>query len=286
MTLDHIGLPVSDYRRSRDFYDRCLAPLGIKMIAEDGDWCGYGRGDIAEFWFGPDTASALPMHIAFSAPDRAAVDRFHAAAIAAGGRDNGAPGLRTIYHPHYYGAFVLDPDGHNIEAVCHTDPAHSEVEITSGYLPGLVGRVAELHALYYTQNWGFTAFFETRVASEMSAFINRYDANRDCTWSALLGGKIEASITVDGIDADSEGAHLRWFISSERLRGKGIGSRLMDTAMAFCHARAYRRIYLETFDGLEAARHLYESAGFRLVETRRGEQWGSRVDEQRYLAEF
>ena len=119
MILDHIGIAVADYRRSRELYDRCLAPLGIERIAEDEDWCGYGRDGKPEFWFGPDASPQQPMHIAFSAGSRAEVDAFFAAAIAAGGRDNGAPGIREIYHPDYYGAFVLDPDGHNIEAVCH-----------------------------------------------------------------------------------------------------------------------------------------------------------------------
>ena len=119
MIIDHIGLAVSDYVRSAEFYDRCLEPLGITRIVEIEGWAGYGRDGKAEFWFGPDDAAQSPMHIAFSAANRAAVDRFHAAALAAGATDNGAPGIREIYHPHYYGAFVLDPDGHNIEAVCH-----------------------------------------------------------------------------------------------------------------------------------------------------------------------
>lgn len=161
-----------------------------------------------------------------------------------------------------------------------------EIRIVTGYLPGLVGRVTQLHAQYYADHWNFTAFFETRVATEMSAFIDRYDAMRDCTWSALLAGQIEASITIDGIDADGEGAHLRWFIAADKLRGRGVGKRLLKLAMEFCREHDYRRVYLETLNGLEAARSLYEGAGFQLVETRTGEQWGSRVEEQRYLAEF
>ena len=119
MFIDHIGFAVADYQRSKAFYRRCLAPLGLELIIEIDGWAGFGRGDKAELWFGEDAMPQHPMHIAFAAADRASVDRFYRAGIAAGARDNGAPGLRTVYHPHYYGAFLLDPDGHNIEAVCH-----------------------------------------------------------------------------------------------------------------------------------------------------------------------
>jgi catechol 2,3-dioxygenase-like lactoylglutathione lyase family enzyme len=119
MIIDHLGIVISDYARSKDFYAKCLAPLGVELIVEIEGWAGFGRGDKAELWFGPDGDAHKPMHIAFVAADRASVDRFYQAGIAAGGKDNGAPGLRSMYHPHYYGAFLIDPDGHNIEAVCH-----------------------------------------------------------------------------------------------------------------------------------------------------------------------
>ena len=118
-SIDHIGLAVSDYARSRDFYDRCLAPLGMRLLVEIDDWAGYGSGERAGFWFGADESPQRPMHIAFSASTRAQVDAFYRAGLDAGATDNGAPGLRPEYHAHYYGAFLLDPDGHNIEAVCH-----------------------------------------------------------------------------------------------------------------------------------------------------------------------
>jgi catechol 2,3-dioxygenase-like lactoylglutathione lyase family enzyme len=119
MIIDHLGIVISDYARSKDFYTQCLAPLGIELIAEDEGWAGFGSAGKPDFWFGPDGAAHKPMHIAFAAEDRASVDRFYQAGISAGGKDNGAPGLRTLYHPDYYGAFLIDPDGHNIEAVCH-----------------------------------------------------------------------------------------------------------------------------------------------------------------------
>jgi len=123
MIIDHIGLTVSDGKKSQAFYAATLAPLGIGKIMEFEGWAGFGRDGKPEFWFGEGDAAQGPMHIAFSAGSRQQVRDFYAAAIAAGARDNGAPGLREEYHPDYYGAFVIDLDGHNIEAVCHTPEA-------------------------------------------------------------------------------------------------------------------------------------------------------------------
>jgi catechol 2,3-dioxygenase-like lactoylglutathione lyase family enzyme len=118
--LDHVTVGVTDLARSRAFYDAALAPLGLAYMCGEGDSvAGYGDGDKAFFWLGSRQAAQTGVHIAFVADDRAVVDRFHAAALGAGGADHGAPGLRPHYHADYYGAFVLDPDGHNIEAVCH-----------------------------------------------------------------------------------------------------------------------------------------------------------------------
>jgi catechol 2,3-dioxygenase-like lactoylglutathione lyase family enzyme len=119
--LDHVSLNVSDYDRSRDFYARALAPLGLSLLMEPvARMGGFGVGGKPWFWITdlrrPTTEN---VHVAFTAPDRETVDAFHAAALAAGGTDNGPPGVRELYHPTYYGAFVLDPDGNNVEAVCH-----------------------------------------------------------------------------------------------------------------------------------------------------------------------
>ncbi len=120
MIFDHIGFTVSDFARSREFYLQALAPLGIEVVLDGDGWAMLGRDGTPAFWFGDvDAPTPGPIHVAFAAADRAQVDAFHAAALAAGGEDNGAPGIRAEYHPNYYGAFVLDPDGHNIEAVCH-----------------------------------------------------------------------------------------------------------------------------------------------------------------------
>lgn len=123
MILDHIGLSVSDFARSKAFFTQALAPLGITLVTEVEGWAGFGRNGRPQFWFGHGVKPQLPMHIAFAAENRAQVRAFHETALRAGGSDNGAPGLRTIYHPNYYGAFVIGPDGHNVEAVCHHEEA-------------------------------------------------------------------------------------------------------------------------------------------------------------------
>ena len=123
--LDHITFGVTDFARSTEFYTRAFARLGVKRLydvplEQSGGVSATGYGDSRPwFWIVEQDATRGKLHIALTAKSRAIVDAFHAEAIAAGGRDNGAPGLRPHYHENYYGAFVLDPDGHNIEAVCH-----------------------------------------------------------------------------------------------------------------------------------------------------------------------
>ncbi len=117
--LDHVSLQVADFGLSKAFYDMALAPLGLRTLMGDETSAGYGDTR-PFFWIGLAGASpSMGTHVAFASASRVDGDAFHAAALAAGGRDNGGPGVRAHYHPTYYGAFVLDPDGHNIEAVCH-----------------------------------------------------------------------------------------------------------------------------------------------------------------------
>lgn len=120
--IDHVSIGVREIARTRRFYDAALAPLGYKCLSNGADSLGYGRDSVA-FWISlaahpvpPDPQSGL--HFCFTAPSRRSVDAFHAGAIAAGGRDNGAPGLRADYGPDYYAAFAVDPDGYRIEAYC------------------------------------------------------------------------------------------------------------------------------------------------------------------------
>jgi GNAT superfamily N-acetyltransferase len=155
----------------------------------------------------------------------------------------------------------------------------------AGYVPGAIGWITEMHATYYARDWDFGPFFESKVATEMSEFMRRFDPDRDGFWTACLNGRVEGSVVIDGAGAETEGAHMRWFIVSDAIRGKGIGNRLISEAVAFCKLKQYPRIFLWTFQGLHPARHLYEKFGFRLVEQVEGKQWGKEVLEQRFVLE-
>jgi GNAT superfamily N-acetyltransferase len=156
-----------------------------------------------------------------------------------------------------------------------------EVEL-SGYVPGAIGRVAELHGTYYSKHWGFDLFFESKVAIELSEFMRRFNEASDGFWVARMEGKIVGSIAIDGVEHDTQGAHLRWFILAPGNQGHGIGKMLLEEAVKFCQKKKFGRIYLWTFAGLDTARHLYEKFGFRLCEELEGNQWGRTVTEQRF----
>ena len=117
--LDHVTINVSDFDGARAFYTQALAPLGVTVIMEFGEMCGFGEDGKPYLWIAERDEPSAPVHVALEAADHPTVDAFHAAAIAAGGTENGPPGMRPHYHQNYYGAFVLDADGNNLEAVCH-----------------------------------------------------------------------------------------------------------------------------------------------------------------------
>jgi catechol 2,3-dioxygenase-like lactoylglutathione lyase family enzyme len=117
--IDHVGLGVSDLDASKAFYEQALRPLGYQLLMQRDGSMGFGTDGKPDFWIHVNRPLSGPVHVALASPDRATVNAFHAAGLKAGGRDNGPPGLRPQYHASYYGAFVLDPDGNNIEAVCH-----------------------------------------------------------------------------------------------------------------------------------------------------------------------
>lgn len=149
-------------------------------------------------------------------------------------------------------------------------------------MPGAIGRITELHGDYYFRMWNFGVYFEAKVASELADFLQSFDSVRDGFWTAVIDERIIGSIAVTGRDAGTKGARLRWFILDEEFQGQGLGKALMEEAMAFCRRAGFRRVYLTTFAGLDAARHLYETAGFRLIAEKEGNNWGKTVTEQTF----
>jgi GNAT superfamily N-acetyltransferase len=139
-----------------------------------------------------------------------------------------------------------------------------EIAIT-GYTPGALGRIVELHGTYYAEHWGLGLYFEAKVAAEMAEFLSHFDPAFDGAWFAQVDGQVVGGIFISGSRAAEEGARLRWFIIDPAYQGRGLGRRLMEAAMAFCREKGFRRVYLTTFEGLTAARHLYEKHGFVLI---------------------
>ncbi|MCC8400668.1 helix-turn-helix domain-containing GNAT family N-acetyltransferase [Paraburkholderia sp. MMS20-SJTN17] len=172
------------------------------------------------------------------------------------------------------------------DALAHGDvskiaaPQAGPGEIVEGYQPGCIGDITSLHGRYYAEHWGFGAFFEKKVATELAAFAGALPAEGNGLWLYVENGRTLGSVVIDG-DDETGVAHLRWFIVDDSLRGSGMGRQLLSQAMRFVDER-FNETYLWTFKGLDAARHLYESFGFRLSEESEGAQWGTRVVEQRF----
>lgn len=158
-----------------------------------------------------------------------------------------------------------------------------EVRILPGYHTGAIGRIVELQARFYADLAGFGRFFEAKVALDLAGFVSRLDHGRNGLWLARLHDEIVGSIAVDGEDLGGQAAHSRWFILDERGRGRSAGRRLLATALDFCDAQGFPETRLWTFRGLDAARGLYEAAGFTLADERPGTQWGEEVMEQHFV---
>jgi len=152
----------------------------------------------------------------------------------------------------------------------------------SGYLPGAIGKITELHASYYKRHWDFGLFFESKVATELSGFLGRFDPAHDGFWLAMMDEKIVGGVAIDGNEAKRSGARLRWFIVAPEYQGKGAGQRLLQEAIAFCRREHLHRIYLHSFAGLDVARHVYEKFGFVLCEEKQDKTWGKLVMEQTF----
>jgi len=159
---------------------------------------------------------------------------------------------------------------------------YSGVEIV-GYFPGVIGEITQMHAVYYHENWGFDITFETQVGRELSEFLANFQKGRDGFWAARSDNRFAGAVAIDGSLTRTEGARLRWFIVEPGSQGSGIGRRLIEHALAFCREAHHKTVFLWTFKGLEAARRLYEQAGFVLDEEHDVEQWGGVIREQKFV---
>jgi DNA-binding MarR family transcriptional regulator/GNAT superfamily N-acetyltransferase len=159
----------------------------------------------------------------------------------------------------------------------------SGLEIVQGYQTGIIAQVTNMHARFYSKTAGFGQRFESVVGGGLAAFCDRLQNPRNAIWSAVCDGRIIGSLAVDAEDMGDGIAHLRWFIVDDDVRGSGVGRKLLAAALAFTEANGFAEAHLWTFSGLSAARHLYVAHGFACVEERQGDQWGSKVLEQRFV---
>jgi GNAT superfamily N-acetyltransferase len=151
-----------------------------------------------------------------------------------------------------------------------------------GYYPGVIGKITEIHAVYYHEHWGFDVSFETQVGRELALFVSEFDNDRDGLWVATRNGKFVGSIAIDGHNTPAEGARLRWFIVAPEFQNAGLGNELISRAVEFGRQKKYSKIYLWTFEGLNAARRLYEQHHFQLSQSHDVDQWGRHIKEQKF----
>ncbi|MCB2043658.1 MAG: GNAT family N-acetyltransferase [Rhodoferax sp.] len=161
--------------------------------------------------------------------------------------------------------------------------AKTDVQICRGYVPGAIGRIAEMHAHFYSRHAGFGSYFEAKVASGVGEFCSRLANPRSGLWVALLDQRVVGSIAIDGQDMGDDTAHLRWFITDGPARGSGIGNSLLARALEMVDTCGFRQTRLWTFSGLDKARHMYEMSGFVLEREALGTQWGEPVVEQLFV---
>jgi GNAT superfamily N-acetyltransferase len=151
-----------------------------------------------------------------------------------------------------------------------------------GYHPGVIGKIIELHAVYYHTFWGFDVSFETQEGRELCEFMSRFDPMNDGLWAVYGDGRFAGAVAIDGALRETDGARLRWLIVAPDFQGLGIGQALVRKAVEFSRSAGHHKIFLWTFQGLNAARHVYESEGFALVQEYPIEQWGSTIREQKF----
>ncbi|HGH4666498.1 TPA: GNAT family N-acetyltransferase [Enterobacter cloacae] len=162
------------------------------------------------------------------------------------------------------------------------DTRPDELKIVQGYLPGMIGRIAEMHGSYYAREHNFGRFFEAKVASGLAEFSGRLDKPCNQIWLAVLNDRIVGSVAIDGEDLEQGEAHLRWFIIDDGCRGHGAGKKLLNEAILFCDSVGFSAVHLWTFNKLTTARRQYESFGFTLAKEWEGDQWGSLITEQQF----
>ncbi|PWI80286.1 MarR family transcriptional regulator [Enterobacter sp. CGMCC 5087] len=162
------------------------------------------------------------------------------------------------------------------------DTHPDELMIVQGYIPGMIGRIAEMHGSYYVREHHFGRFFEAKVATGVAEFSDRLDKPCNQIWLAVMDGRIVGSVAIDGEDLAPGEAHLRWFILDDGCRGHGVGKKLLTEAMRFCDSVGFSAVHLWTFNKLTAARRLYESFGFTLAKEWEGDQWGTLITEQQF----
>ncbi|WP_140920912.1 bifunctional helix-turn-helix transcriptional regulator/GNAT family N-acetyltransferase [Limnobaculum xujianqingii] len=164
-----------------------------------------------------------------------------------------------------------------------TNPGnHGSLKIVAGYHAGMIGRITEIHGTFYAREYDFGSFFEAKVSASLADFAGRLDKECNQVWLAMLNDRIVGSVAIDGEDLGNNEAHLRWFILDDGCRGSGAGRKLIVEAMKFCDERKFSAVQLWTFNQLTAARHLYESFGFKLSKEWQGDQWGTSIMEQQF----
>lgn len=208
------------------------------------------------------------------------------AAIERVGRNQVKAALSALPHEQWDGVCQgLSLYANALKRCCseHEEDLPDAIIVESGYRPGAIGRITQMHANFYSRHVGFGAYFEAKVASALAEFSARPEIPDSRMWLALQGERIVGSIAIDSTDLGQGHAHLRWFIVDEGIKGMGIGRHLLNTALAFCDARQFDQTHLWTFRGLDAARRLYEQAGFKLVDEKPGTQWGKPVQEQQFV---
>ncbi len=233
-------------------------------------------GDVLEE---PSDEDARIKKLSLSAAGKARVAAIHAFA-----RAQVAGALDRLPSEHH--RTVLDGLRLYADALASTQDAPSpvpHVEIVAGYRTGLLARVTEMHALHYAREAGFGRRFEAGVAAGLAAFCDRLDRPMNEIWTAVKEDRVVGSIAIDGEELGPGFSHLRWFVVGDEMRGRGVGQRLLQTALDFSDTQGFEETHLWTFAGLHAARHLYEKNGFVLAEERLGSQWGKDVLEQRLV---